>query len=482
MNTELKKGALIEIDIEDLAFGGRGVARLDNFVWFVERGIPGQRVAARIRRLRKNYGEGVVEQIIKPSPHQIKPPCPYFGTCGGCQLQHLQYEIQVEFKTKQIHDILSRIGGFQQTVIHPTLPADEIYGYRNKMEFTFSERRWKTQADPPEKLKDFALGLHMPGRFDKVLDIDGCLLQSERCNTIFLTTKKMVLETSLKPYNEKTHEGFWRFLVIREGKQTKDLMINFFTTNQDATKGEKALDQIVHQLLDNDLEPMTILHSKTDRRGQAAVCESERLLLGTGKIKERIHDKVFEISPSAFFQTNTMQAQKLFDAIADLADCRRSDIVYDLYSGTGAIGISIADKVEQVLGIEVIESAVVDAKHNAELNNLDNVQFVLADMKNALKKAGDLIKAYGAPDTVILDPPRGGTHPRTIQGLLRLSPPKIVYVSCNPTILARDLKILCEHLYTLKAVQPIDMFPHTGHIEVVALLIRNHESVFVRSF
>ncbi len=476
MNKQLKKGALIELDIEDLAFGARGVARTDNFVWFVNRGIPGQKVMARIRRLRKSYGEAIVEQVVKPSPYQVEPPCPYFGTCGGCQLQHLKYDIQVEFKTKQIHDILSRIGGFQEIIIHPTLPADEIYGYRNKMEFTFSEQRWMMSTDPPEKSKDFALGLHIPGRFDKVLDIDGCLLQSERCNAIFLTIKKKVLETDLKPYSERTHKGFWRFLVMREGKKTQDLMINFFTTNQDIEKGEKALDQIIHLLPDKHPEPLTIIHSTTDRRGQVAAGESERLLFGTGKIRERIDDKIFKISPDAFFQTNTAQAQKLFNVIADLADCRKSDTVYDLYSGTGAIGISIAGKVKQVLGIEVIDSAVEDAKRNVQMNNLDNVQFVLADMKDALKEADNLIKVYGSPDTVILDPPRGGTHPKTIQGLLHLSAPKIVYVSCNPTILARDLKILCDQVYTLKTVQPVDMFPHTGHIEIVALLTRNHES------
>ncbi len=474
MNKQLKKGELLELHINDLVFGGRGIARLNDFVWFVEQGIPGEKVIARIKRLKKSFGEAVVEQIVEPSPYQVEPPCPYFGNCGGCQLQHLKYDVQVEVKTKQIHDILSRIGGFQEVVVRPTLPADEIYGYRNKMEFTFSNRRWKVPTDPPDKPDDFALGLHVPRRFDKVVDIDGCLLQSEMCNKIFLAVKNLVRETDLKPYSERTHDGFWRFLVIREGKNTKDLMLIFFTSNQELEKGKKALDHIIHELFWNHPEVKTIVHSTTDRKGQVAIGESERLLLGNGKIIESIGDKIFEISSNAFFQTNTSQARKLFDVITELADCHKSDIVYDFYSGTGAIGIIIADKVEQVLMIEIVGSAMEDAKRNANLNNIHNVQFVLADMKDIWNTESELIKTYGPPHAVILDPPRCGTHPKTIEGLLNLSPPKIVYVSCNPTILARDLKILCEHAYTLHVVQPVDMFPHTGHIEVVVSLIRNH--------
>ncbi len=470
MEKQFKKGDSLELFVEDLAFGARGVTRVDNFVWFVERGIPGQKVMAKVKRVRKSYGETVVEKVIEPSPNQVDPPCPYFGVCGGCQLQHLKYEIQVETKTKQIQEILERIGGFKNVKVRPTIPAENIYGYRNKMEFTFSDRRWITDNESGEKPENFALGLHVPGRFDKVLDIDGCLLQSETSNRVFQTVKKLIVETGLPPYSIKDHTGFWRFFVIREGKNTGDLMLNLITTSQEGEKGNKALDWIVHKLFWQYPEITTVIHSLSDKKSQVAIGESERLLLGMGKIVEKVGEKLFEISPAAFFQTNTFQVQRLFDTIVGLAEFQENQSVWDLYCGTGAIGIYIADKVKHVLGIEVIESAIEDGKKNLKLNDIDNVDFVLADMKEALSDSDSLIREYDAPDVIIIDPPRGGTHPKTVKSLLELAPPKIVYVSCNPAVLARDLQTLCKDVYTLKTVQPVDMFPHTGHIETVVLL------------
>ena len=470
MKKQFKKGDFLELLVEGLAFGARGVARMENFVWFIERAIPGQKVIARIKRVKKNYGEAVLEKVLQPSPYQITPKCPYFGVCGGCQLQHLKYNIQVETKTTQIQEILERIGNFKNVKVQPTLPAENIYGYRNKMEFTFSDRRWITENESKEKPENFALGLHVPGRFDKVLDIDKCFLQSDTSNKVFKTVKSLVLETGLTPYNIKNHTGFWRFLVIREGKNTGDLMLNIITTSQEGQKGKKALDWITHKLFWQHPEITTVIHSISDKKSQVAIGESKRLLLGMGKIVEKVGDKLFEISPNAFFQTNTFQTQRLFDTIIKLAEFQKNQNVWDLYCGTGAIGIYIADKVRHVLGIEIIESAIEDGKKNLELNNIDNVDFVLADMKEALSESNSLIEEYGNPDVVIIDPPRGGTHPKTIEDLVKLAPPKIIYVSCNPPILARDLQILCKDIYTLKAVQPIDMFPHTGHIETVALL------------
>ncbi len=470
MEKQFKRGNSLELFIEGLAFGARGVARVENFVWFVERAIPGQKVIARIKRVRKSYGEAVLEKVIEPSPYQVEPTCPYFGVCGGCQLQHLKYDIQVKTKTRQIQEILERIGNFKNIKVRPTIPADEIYGYRNKMEFTFSDRRWITENESEEKPKNFALGLHVPGRFDKVLDIDGCLLQSEISNKVFQTVKSLVIETGLPAYNIKNHTGFWRFLVIREGKNTGDLMLNIITTSQEGKKGNKALDWIVHKLFWQHPEITTVIHSISDKKSQVAIGESERLLLGMGKIVEKVGERSFEISPTAFFQTNTFQTQRLFDTIIELAEFQENQNVWDLYCGTGAIGIYIADRAKHVLGIEIIEFAIENGKKNLELNNLNNVDFILADMKEALYGSDFLIREYGVPDVVIIDPPRGGTHPKTVESLAELAPPKIIYVSCNPPILARDLQILCKDIYTLKAVQPVDMFPHTGHIETVVLL------------
>jgi 23S rRNA (uracil1939-C5)-methyltransferase len=251
---------------------------------------------------------------------------------------------------------------------------------------------------------------------------------------------------------------------------TGDIMLNIITSGQEGYKGDETLDWMSHKLFWLHPEITTLIHSISDSHAQVAFGERDRLLLGTGKITETIGHLKFEISPNAFFQTNPRQAQHLFETISELADFKGTETVYDLYCGTGAIGISISHQVKRVLGIEVIESAVKDGRRNVELNQIENMEFVLADMKEAMKDVAVLTEQYGMPDVVVLDPPRGGTHPKTIKGLINLAPPKIVYVSCNPAILARDLQLLCIKTYTLKAVQPVDMFPHTGHIEVVALL------------
>jgi 23S rRNA (uracil1939-C5)-methyltransferase len=317
----------------------------------------------------------------------------------------------------------------------------------------------------------------VPRRFDKVLDIDGCLLQSETNNQILRSVKTLALETELKPYNIRNHTGFYRFCILRQGLNTGDIMLNIITSGQAGKTGDDAMDWISHKLFWNHPEITTFIHSISDSLAQVAFAERERLLLGTGKITEKIGNRVFEISPGAFFQTNPRQAQQLFETISELADFQGTETVYDLYCGTGAIGISISHQVKRVLGIEVIQSAVEDGKRNVELNHIENIEFILADMKEAMKDYGPLTEQHGMPDVVILDPPRGGTHPDTVNGLLNLAPQKIVYVSCNPAILARDLKILCEKTYTLRTVQAVDMFPHTAHIEVVALLVRN-SSIF----
>lgn len=471
MGKQLKKGDLISLDIDDLAFGAKGVARYDDFVCFVERGIPGQKVKARIRKAKKRYAEAYVEEVVEPSPHQVDAPCPYFGVCGGCQLQHLAYEIQVEAKTRQIQEILERLGGFESVEVRPTIPAEKIYGYRNKMEFTFSDRRWLMAEDEGESA-DFALGLHVPRRYDKVIDLKACLLQSALANSVLCTVRDLVLQTGLAPYNIRTHQGYYRFLVVREGKNTDDLMLNFITSGQAGEEGDEALDWIVHKLFWKHPEVTSVLHSITDRKAQMALAEAQRLILGPEYITEKIGDLTFEISPDAFFQTNSLQAQHLFDTIVDLAEFEGNETVYDLYCGTGAIGLYIAKHVKQVLGIEVIESAVKDARRNAEINKIENIEFFLADMKDALKDPSLFGEELAVPDVVILDPPRGGTHPKTIKGLLRLGAPKIIYVSCNPAILARDLQMLCEKKYNTAAIQPVDMFPHTGHIETVVVLTK----------
>jgi len=466
------KGDSIELTIDDLAFGARGVGRTGDFVWFVDFAVPGQKIRARVIKRKKNYGEARIEAVISPSPDQVEPPCPYFGICGGCRLQHLAYTAQVLFKTRQVRDVVERIGGFPGETVRPTIPAEAQYGYRNKMEFTFSDRPWLTEPSTPEPPQKFALGMHVPGRFDKVLDIDACLLQSDAANRLYRFVKQKIQESGLPPYNLKSHVGTWRFLVIREGKNTGDLLLNVVTSGQDTERLKERVDWLAHKVFWKFIG-LNAVHSITDRKGMVACGEAERLLLGQGVISETVGNRRFVISPAAFFQTNTAQTERLFQTVSSLADFDGGETVYDLYCGTGAIGITIADRVKRVLGVESLASAVEDGRKNAEANGCSNVQFLQADLKDALTNG--VAETFGRPDVVILDPPRGGMHPHTAGHILRLSPEKIVYVSCNPPLMANDLRAFSENGYALSVIQPVDMFPHTAHVEAVALLKKNHK-------
>lgn len=466
----LKKGDILELDIQDLAFGGRGVSRLEDFVWFVDGGIPGQKVKAIVRRKRSRFGEASLKEVLKPSPHEVPPPCPYFGVCGGCTLQQLDYPIQVKAKNRQLEEILRRIGGLVPGLFLDPVPADRLYGYRNKMEFTFSPFRWRMHPGDPEEPDDFALGLHVPGRFDKVIDIDACLLQPDIMNQIMRRIRTLCRESGLKAYHFREHTGVWRFLVLRHSRRN-EIMVNLVTSGEEKGPGGKIVTGIAEILTGEIPEITTFVHSITDSPAQSSFGESARVLHGPGKILETLGGKQFEISPESFFQTNAYQADRLFQSIADLAALEGSETLFDLYCGTGAIGIYLSGKVRKIIGLEVIPQAVEDGRRNIVLNRLDNMEILPADMKDVLHDP-DFMPRHGEPDIVILDPPRGGTHPRTIEDLIRLSCPKVVYVSCNPAILARDLKSFTSGGYTVRKVQMIDMFPHSGHIEAVALITR----------
>ena len=465
---------ILELEVEKLAYGGRGVARKDDFVWFVDGGLPGQRVKAQARRKKRRYGEAFIKEVLRPSKDQIASPCPYFGVCGGCQLQHLDYTAQIAAKGQQVSELLERMGGLGGLAVESTIGADKLYGYRNKMEFSFANRRWV--GDEADGLPDnWALGLHVPRRFDKVLEIEACLLQSDRANAVLRTVNAFARSTMTKKlwaYDHKTHQGFWRFLILREGHLTGDLMVNVITSGQFGEVGDAVIDELAALIQERHPEVTTLIHGISDKLAQTAFAETSRVLIGSGRITERIGDKVFEISPNAFFQTNSRQTETLFKAIAQAAELTGEETVYDLYCGTGAIGIYLANQAKNVLGIEVIPEAVDDARRNAELNGLTNVHFRVGDMKDAIKNRDQLAQKHGAPHVAILDPPRGGTHPKTIQHLMALDAPTIVYVSCNPSILARDMAMLCEKHYTPELIQPVDMFPHTGHVEVVVRLTR----------
>jgi 23S rRNA (uracil1939-C5)-methyltransferase len=474
LKSKIKTGTELNLDIENLAFGGRGVARCNGLVIFVEGGLPGQQVKARIFRKRRDYAEARTLEVLKESTEVVEPMCPYFGECGGCYFQNLDYRAQLKYKRQQVIENLERLGGFENPLVLETLPSPEQYYYRNKMEYSFGDRRWLSKHeitnDEISKPKDFALGLHIRGRFDKILDIDACYLQSPGSVEILNFVRQVVLECKIPPYSTRDHSGFWRHLVIREGKNTGQTMVNLVTA--DTAEFFNAVKQLAAQLIEKFPNLTTIVHSINRKKAQIAIGDEERVLFGSGSIKERIGNRLFQISPNSFFQTNTRGAEVLFSKIIEFADLNKNEIVYDLYSGAGTISLYIADKVKKVIGFELATNAVHDAAFNGQLNGIENCFFVPGDLKDSLQMNSAILDRWGLPDTIIIDPPRAGVHPRVLERVLKLEPEKIVYVSCNPATFARDAEALCHSVYNLEVVQPVDMFPMTPHIELVSLLTR----------
>jgi len=461
---DIKRGSELTLRIESLAFGGKGVARVDGFVLFVSEALPGELVRVRVLKKKNSYAEARCLEVLESSSLRVEPRCQYFGLCGGCRWQNLHYQAQLEYKRQEVIDSLERIGGFKGIAVEETLPSEDIYFYRNKMEFSFSDRRWLT-GDEDQKPENFALGLHVPERYDKVLDIDQCYLQSESSNAILREVKEFALRSGLEPYSNKTHRGFWRFLVIREGKNTGETMVNLVTSREEL----KLMKELAARLVVKHPEIKSVLNNINSTRSSIAFGEREDLIYGRNTIIERVGDFSFEISANSFFQTNTRQTERLYQKVVELAGFQGAERVYDLYCGTGPITIFVSRYVKKVIGIEILEEAVRNAQGNCERNKVKNCYFVLGDVKDELPRIKD---SYGRPQVVILDPPRAGVHPKVLKRLLELAPERIIYLSCNPTTLARDLKVLCKERYRIEVVQPVDMFPHTYHIETVSLLVR----------
>ena len=470
---ELKKNTIVDLKLESIAYGGKAVARLDGFTVFVERGLPGQKVKARIIRKKNNYAEARIIEVIENSPYEVAPRCPYFGICGGCLFQNLDYDNQLAQKQQQVKESFEHIGGFKDVEVRPTLPSSEIYYYRNKMEFSFSNLRWLTDEEiqSGEVIeRDFALGLHVPKYYDKVLNIEQCFLLSERSNPVLRFIKYFAREGDLLPYTIVDHSGFWRFLVIRESKQLNHTMVNLVTASDPA--GKHAVQSLAQQLKERFPFIITMVHTINRKKAQIAFGDEQRLIFGPGYIEEILGSKEYRISANSFFQTNSLQAEKLYQLILDWGKFQKDQVVYDLYSGTGGIAIYIADRVEKVVGFELIPQSIEDAKVNCQINSIGNCQFIAGDLKDNLAEPGDIVKRYGQPGTVIIDPPRSGLHPKLPDRILQLMPDRIIYVSCNPATLARDLNMLCREQFKIISVQPVDMFPHTAHCEVVVFLER----------
>lgn len=462
----MKNGDIVELSIESTGFEGKSVARVNGLVVFVEGAVEGDVVRAKILKTKKKHAEAKVVEVITPSSKRTTARCKYFGTCGGCKWQHVNYNAQLQFKQQHVVDAIERIGGMKDVPILPIIGSEEIYFYRNKLEFSFSDKAWLIDVDL-ENLKDLpnlVVGFHVPQRWDKVLNIDECFLQSELSNTILNTVREFATENTLHPYSQETQSGYFRNLVIREGKNTGDVMVNVVTF-KDAPEIMAKLSSL---LVKKFPEITTIVNNVNTRKSQVAVGDFEKVYYGEGIIHDKIGNKLFQISANSFFQTNTKQAEKLYSIAKEFAELKPTDVVYDLYCGTGSIAIYISDSVKQVIGIELVESSILNARMNAQLNAIENCEFIAGDLKDLLTKDVAWKENFSHPNVIIVDPPRSGMHPKAVEALGTMKAPIIVYISCNPATLARDLQMLTTFGYSVEKIQPVDMFPHTYHIECVA--------------
>jgi 23S rRNA (uracil1939-C5)-methyltransferase len=459
----VKKGQAIELEIDQIAFGGKGLCRVEGMAVFIDQAVPGDRVAARIIKKKKSYAEARVLELIAPSSFRVKAPCAYSGICGGCKWQFLDYERQLAYKRQHVQEALEHIGRIQNVRVLPTIASARVFGYRNKMEFSCAERRWLLPEEMGLEDVDtgMALGLHVPGTFYKVLDIEACLLQPGLGNRILSDVRRYIRKSPLPVYGLRSHEGFWRFLVLRHSAALDQWMVNIVTASEDLAQVQPLADQL-RDTYDN---VVSVVNNITARRSAVAVGEREILLCGEAVIVDHIGGYAFELSANSFFQTNTLGAERLYDTAKTYAGLTGKETVVDLYCGAGTIAIYLAQMAETVIGLEIADSAVVDARRNCLRNNVHNCRFISGDIRYTLEQIGT------RPDVMIIDPPRAGMHQDVVQQVLAMSPEKIVYVSCNPATLARDIALLKE-AYHVAEVQPVDMFPHTYHIESVAKLLK----------
>jgi 23S rRNA (uracil1939-C5)-methyltransferase len=449
-----RRGERLEVTIDDLAFGGEGVGRLDGYVVFVRGGLPGDRLRVLVTETRARYARALIEAVLDRSPHRVDPPCPYFGRCGGCRLQHLDYPMQLAFKEKQVRDCLERLGDVAGFELRPIVAAPEPYGYRNKMEFTVAE----AGGQP-------VIGLHEADRYDAVLDIERCLLQSETMNTLLDETRRQARARRLPVWNGATEQGLLRFVTLREGRRTGDAMVNLVAASPDVER----LAPVAQGLKERVPATASVVLNVNAKKASVAVGTEEHVLLGRDHITESLGGVSFQVSANSFFQTNTVQAERLFALVESACEPCADEVLVDLYSGTGAISLLLARRCRHVYGIELAPAAVADAVRNARANAIDNCTFLAGEVRHVLPTLVDQgVKA----ETVVADPPRAGFHPKALTALAALGPARIVYVSCNPSTLARDVGDLLRRGYRLEWVQPVDMFPQTPHIEAIARLRR----------
>ncbi|MDX9903095.1 MAG: 23S rRNA (uracil(1939)-C(5))-methyltransferase RlmD [Bacteroidales bacterium] len=453
------------VTITDIGSEGNAIAKVEEMVLFVPGMIPGDVVDVRVTKKKKRYMEGVAVAVTSPSPDRITPPCSHFGVCGGCRWQHLPYDKQLFYKEQQVRDNLTRIGHTAIPPIDPIIGSEKIYDYRNKLEFTFSDKRWLTReevASGAELGKRPALGFHIPGIFDKVIDIEECLLMGGPTDAIRNEARRYAAERKLPFYDFREHSGFLRNMIVRR-TCGGEVMVVLVTTDSHREERERLLGHLAGRFPE-----ITSLYYVINTKKNDSITDLTPLLhAGSGYITEEMEGLRFRIGPKSFYQTNSSQAVRLYRLVREMAQLTGSENVYDLYTGTGTIACYLASGAGRVTGIEYIEEAVADAQVNARENNIGNAHFIAGDIKDIFNDS--LFNERGRPDVIITDPPRAGMHGDVTAAMLRSGAERIVYVSCNPATQARDIDILSEG-YDVKRVAPVDMFPHTFHVENVVLL------------
>ena len=453
MAAPVQRDQELELTVDSLAYGGNGVARLDGFVVFVRRALPGDTVRARVTKVQRRHAEALALEVLRPGPQRVEAPCAHYPACGGCRFQDLAYETQVETKARWVADSFERLAGLDDPPLEPIVAAASQFGYRNKMEYSFVQL--------PEGP---ALGLHRAGRWDEVLEIDRCWLTTDVGNAIRNRVAEWAREEKLTAYDQSSQEGYLRHLVVREGRNTGQALVHLVTSRGERFDRERLIEVLT------ELPAVRSIHW-SENRGVAEVTNlPTELLWGEDAIEEELSGLRFRVRPNAFLQTNTEMAERLYALAREFAGLEGGETVYDLYCGIGTIGLSLAADVMTVWGIEISEESVACAIENQELNGIGNAAFFAGNVGEVLRELRD---RAGDPDVVVVDPPRAGLAGKALRRLGELAAPRVVYVSCNPTTLAGDVKRLADDFgYRLVRARPVDMFPHTPHVECVALLER----------
>ena len=471
---KLKRGSILEkIEIAEAVSEGKTIARKDNMVIFIAGGVPGDIADLRIEKVKSSFAEARVVKIHKPSPHRIIPFCAHFGTCGGCTWQHMTYAMQLQYKQKQVEDAIIRLGKIESPVILPIIPSQKTQHYRNRLDFAFSNKRWLTTDEiaSGEQFEPNALGFHVPKRFDKILDIGKCFLMDDLHNEIRLAIKEICLQHGFSFYNQISQQGLMRNIVLRKTGSGEWMLLVIFQSNE-----KDKIDFFLTEIEKRFPQITSLLYIINPKRNDTFIDLPVNVFSGKDHITEEMpageNDSdpamlKFRISAKSFYQTNSDQAYVLYKVTREFAALTGNELVYDLYTGTGTIAQFISKKAKKVIGIEQTPDAIEDAKANSKRNGITNTEFFAGDIKDSL--TSEFVKLHGKPDVIITDPPRAGMHEQVVNRLIEIAPQRIVYVSCNPATQARDLALLSAK-YELVKVQPVDMFPHTVHVENVALL------------